>query len=312
MPANVIELIGLCKTFGGRKVIDDLSLTVEEGDVFGFLGQNGSGKTTTIRLMLNLIFPEKGIIKLNNYDIKQNFNKAIENVGAVVEIPKFYSYLSGRKNLQLMAKLIPKIGRNKVEEVLELVGLSKMGDYRVKTYSLGMKQRLGIANALLNNPKLVVLDEPTNGLDPQGMREIREMIKQLAETQNITFFISSHLLTEVEQICNKVAILQNGKIKVQGSVKELLNLELESIDIWTAECDKALCIMKDLSFVKSMKTSQNGVIVQIEKGNSTKLNQLLVTHGIGVEYLIPIHQRLEEFFIKLTEGDMSNDESIDQ
>lgn len=214
---NVIEFVNLCKSFNGKKIIDNISFNVEEGDVFGFLGPNGSGKTTTIRMLVNLIYPNEGTIKINGYDLKSDFYKAIEKVGAIVETPRFYPYMSGRKNLQLMANLINNMPKGRVDEVLEIVGLSSRAKDKVKTYSLGMKQRLGIANALLNNPMLVILDEPTNGLDPQGMNEIRDLVCELASKKNITFFISTHLLHEVEQICNKVAILHHGKIVSQGS-----------------------------------------------------------------------------------------------
>ena len=166
---------------------------------------------------VNLIYPNEGTIKINGYDLKSDFYKAIEKVGAIVETPRFYPYMSGRKNLQLMANLINNMPKGRVDEVLEIVGLSSRAKDKVKTYSLGMKQRLGIANALLNNPMLVILDEPTNGLDPQGMKEIRDLVCELASKKNITFFISTHLLHEVEQICNKVAILHHGKIVSQGS-----------------------------------------------------------------------------------------------
>ncbi len=299
---NVIEFVNLCKSFNGKKIIDNISFNVEEGDVFGFLGPNGSGKTTTIRMLVNLIYPNEGTIKINGYDLKSDFYKAIEKVGAIVETPRFYPYMSGRKNLQLMANLINNMPKGRVDEVLEIVGLSSRAKDKVKTYSLGMKQRLGIANALLNNPMLVILDEPTNGLDPQGMKEIRDLVCELASKKNITFFISTHLLHEVEQICNKVAILHHGKIVSQGRVDDLLNVNYEVVEICTSSVEKTLSAIKNLDYVKGAEKSKKGVMAQIEIGYSVELNRHLIVNDIDVEYLIPHSKSLESFFIDITAG----------
>jgi ABC-type multidrug transport system ATPase subunit len=300
---SAIEVMGLSKSLGKRKIIDNIDLLVKEGDVFGFLGPNGSGKTTTIRMLLGLIHSDQGTIKLNGYDVKKDFYKAIESVGAVVETPKFYPYLSGRKNLELMGNLIPNLQDKKIDEVLEMVGLANRGDDRFRTYSLGMKQRLGIANALLNNPKLVILDEPTNGLDPSGMKEVRDIILKLAHEQGITFFISTHLLHEVEQICSRVAILQKGKILTQGSVKDLMGTHCEIVEVYTPSPKQAEELLKKMNWVKSVEKSQNGLIVNLEKGHASELNRYLITNGIDVEYLFPRKQSLESIFIELTKGE---------
>ncbi|MDR3601359.1 MAG: ATP-binding cassette domain-containing protein [Desulfosporosinus sp.] len=219
---TLLETCNLTKSFDGRKIIDNLSLKVMKGDVYGFLGRNGQGKTTTIRLLTGLIFPDSGDVMINSHNLRTDFKQAISQIGAIVESPTFYGYLSGYDNLSLMANLVPDLKKKKaIDEVLEIVGLTGRARDKVQTYSLGMKQRLGIANALLGKPKLIILDEPTNGLDPQGMREIKEMISQLASERNITFFISSHLLNEVEKICNRVGIIGNGKLLAEGSIKEL-------------------------------------------------------------------------------------------
>lgn len=220
---TLLETRGLTKSFGGRKIIDNLSLKVCKGDVYGFLGRNGQGKTTTIRLMTGLIFPDAGDILIGGHSIKKNFKQAISNVGVIVETPSFYGYLSGYDNLRLMANLIPGARKAKVDEVLEIVGLKERAKDKVRTYSLGMKQRLGIANALLGEPKLIILDEPSNGLDPQGMREIKELIVQLSSEKDIAFFISSHLIHDIEQICNRVAMIDKGKVLVEKSVKALID-----------------------------------------------------------------------------------------
>lgn len=220
----LLQTRNLTKSFGNRKMIDSLNLHVMKGDIYGFLGRNGQGKTTTIRLITGLIFADSGEVMIDGYRLRSDFKKAISNVGAVVESPSFYGYLSGYDNLKLMANLIPGIKKDRINEVLNMVRLSQRAMDKVKTYSLGMKQRLGIANALLSSPKLLILDEPTNGLDPQGMKEIKEMIVQLAEERNITFFISSHLLHEVEQICNRVGIIDKGKLLCEATMDELAQI----------------------------------------------------------------------------------------
>lgn len=306
MSKNVIEVIGLSKALKGRKVIDNVDLTVLRGDIFGFLGPNGSGKTTTIRMLLKLIYPDDGVIKVNGFDLKKDFNRAIERVGAIVEIPRFYNYLSGRKNLELMANLTNNISKNRVDEVLDMVGLVERAEDKVKTYSLGMKQRLGIANALINNPAIVILDEPTNGLDPQGMKEIRDLIIRLAGEQSITFFISTHLLHEVELMCNRVAILNNGRIIAQGRVEELLNVDYETVEVCAGGWDSAINLLENIDYVKSFEKTARGIMFKIERGNSARLNQALINNGIEVEYLIPHNQSLESFFIETIKGGNEN------
>ena len=217
----VLTAASLNKTMGGRKIIDNLNLQVFQGNIYGFLGKNGQGKTTTIRLVTGLIFPDSGEITICGYDLRKDFRRAIAQVGAIVEAPAFYGYLSAYDNLKLMANLLPDVSRDRIVEVLNIVGLYQRAKDKVKTYSLGMKQRLGIANALLGNPRLVILDEPTNGLDPQGMREIKELIVQLAAEKDLTFFISSHMLHDIEQICTRIGIIDNGKLLLEDDLAHL-------------------------------------------------------------------------------------------
>jgi ABC-type multidrug transport system, ATPase component len=227
----LLETHNLTKSFRGRKIVENLNLKVMRGDVYGFLGRNGQGKTTTIRMITGLIFPDSGDVMINGCHLKTDFKRAISQIGAIVESPTFYDYLSGYENLSLMANLVPGLNKSRIDEVLEIVRLTNRAKDKVKTYSLGMKQRLGIANALLNNPQLIILDEPTNGLDPQGMKEIKEMILQLSSEKNITFFISSHLLHEMQQLCNRIGIINDGKLLVEGNVKELVgNLTENSLE----------------------------------------------------------------------------------
>ena len=302
MKQTVLETTNLSKSFREKQVVANLNLQVDAGDIYGFLGPNGAGKTTTIRMLLNLIYPDEGQVMINGFDVRRDFRKAIAQVGAIVETPHMYTYLSGRENLQQMARLTPGLSPQRVDYVLELVGMSKRAQDKVRTYSLGMKQRLGMALALLSNPVLVILDEPTNGLDPQGMIEVREMIARLAAEEKITFFISTHLLHEVEQVCNKVGILQNGRLLAQGNVQELLKTEHESVEIHTATPDKALHILSVAPFVKNSTLSEHGIRVELEKGNSARLNHMLVKEGIAIDYLIPQSTSLEEYFLELTKG----------
>lgn len=304
---NVLEVNDLCKSFKGRLVIDNISFSVDEGDVYGFLGPNGSGKTTTIRMLLNLIHPDSGTVRIEGYDVKEDFKRAVKRVGAIVESPRFYPYLSGRKNLELMANLIGSLSENSVLDVLNMVDLTDRADDRVKTYSLGMMQRLGIANALLNEPRLVILDEPTNGLDPQGMKEIRDLIIELSSKKNITFFISTHLLHEVELMCNKVAILNDGRIVYKGRVDDLLNEDYEMVEINTKMPEMTFDLIRNNDYVKDVRIDKMGVLVKIERGTSSKLNRFLLSNNIDVDYLIPKNQSLEELFIDVVSGGDKND-----
>ncbi len=216
----------LNKNIGRRKIIQDLSFEVNKGDICGFLGPNGAGKTTTIRMITGLIKATSGEITISGKNIVNYRGEALENLGAIVENPIFFPYMSGRKNLQNLARLNKGMERkkqlDKVEEVLEIVGLKDRAKDKVKTYSLGMKQRLGIAQALLNDPEIVILDEPANGLDPMGMKELRELIIMLKETKGITFFISSHLLDELQQVCNKLVLIKEGVLIWTGTTEELI------------------------------------------------------------------------------------------
>lgn len=221
-----IEVKNVTKKIGKRNILNDVSLEVYEGDICGFVGPNGAGKTTLIRVITNLISATAGEVNIAGINVKADRKAALMKIGAIVEEPIFFPYMTGRQNLRNLAMLNPDMSkeeqRNKVEEVLKIVDMEDRGDDKVKTYSLGMKQRLGIAQALLNDPEIVILDEPANGLDPIGMRDLRQLIIKLRKEQNITFFISSHLLDELQQICNRFIAINKGKIIWQGSKEELL------------------------------------------------------------------------------------------
>ena len=219
----MLEIQNLNKSYRRRKIIDNLNMTVYKGDIYGFLGANGEGKTTTIRMITSLIKADSGDIIINGKSVINCKNEAIRNIGAMVEAPKFYENMSGYENLELMARIMPGISDLDIQNVLDLVGLKDRGRDKFKEYSMGMKQRLGIANALLGDPKLIILDEPSNGLDPYGMKEINNLIVSLAKRCDKTFIISSHLLHEMEGICNRIGILHSGKLCIEGEVRTLIN-----------------------------------------------------------------------------------------
>lgn len=219
----MLEIQNLNKSYRRRKIIDNLNMTVYKGDIYGFLGANGEGKTTTIRMITSLIKADSGDIIINGKSVINCKNEAIRNIGAMVEAPKFYENMSGYENLELMARIMPGISDRDIQNVLDLVGLKDRGRDKFKEYSMGMKQRLGIANALLGDPELIILDEPSNGLDPYGMKEINNLIVSLVKRFDKTFIISSHLLHEMEGICNRIGILHSGRLCIEGEVRTLIN-----------------------------------------------------------------------------------------
>jgi len=219
----VLSAEGLTKRFGKREVVSEVSFEVRAGEVFGFLGPNGAGKTTTIRMLVGLARPDRGRVRIRGHDLARNFRKAMAHVGCIVESPDLYRYLTGRENLLHFARMLADGAQERIEELGRLVALAERLDDKVSTYSLGMRQRLGIAQALLGNPDLLILDEPANGLDPAGIREIRLLIRRLASERGISVFVSSHLLSEVEQMCDRVAIIHRGRTLASGPVEALLD-----------------------------------------------------------------------------------------
>lgn len=225
MNEAILKCENLCKSFGKRQILNNVSLEVNQGDILGFIGPNGAGKTTTIKLILGLQSIDSGTVKINGYDIQKEFEKAIEKVGTIVENPDLYMYLSGYDNLKLISNMYKNIDKKRMDEVVKLVKLEQRINDKVSKYSLGMRQRLGIAQALLHKPNLLILDEPTNGLDPEGIKELRELIKDLAEKENMAIVISSHNLSELESFCNKVTIIKNGKIVETSTINEVKKVE---------------------------------------------------------------------------------------
>ena len=235
---SIVKVESINKSFGKKKILHDVSFEINEGEILGFIGPNGAGKTTTIKLMLGLQSIDSGEVYINGYNLRKDFEKAIEKVGAIIESPDVYMYLSGRENLKLIANLYGGISKEELDELIKTVGLEKRIDDKVSKYSLGMRQRLGIAASIINKPNVLFLDEPTNGLDPEGIKQLRDLLTKLAKEENMGILISSHNLAELESFCNKISIIQNGKIIETSSLEDakrvkgriIYEIELDSTD----------------------------------------------------------------------------------
>jgi len=299
---KIIEVNSLTKSYKNLLAVDSLELNVYKGDIFGFLGPNGAGKSTTIRMLLTLIRPEAGTINLFGKSLKNERKTILGNIGALVEKPDFYNYLSAYKNLEILSRLSGKeIKKKRILEILEIVGLASRKDSKVKTYSHGMKQRLGIAQTLLHNPDLIILDEPTTGLDPQGMKEIRDLIIHLCNEENKTIFLSSHILSEVEQIANRMIIINKGKAIVEGSVQELLQSSELKVTVEVTEIEDAKKLINNSGWSGKLDSAENGkMYFKISSEEIAELNKFLVNNDISVNAVIPTRS-LEQFFLKITE-----------
>ena len=292
----------LTKRFGARTAVDRLTIRVERGDIYGFLGPNGAGKSTTLRMLLGLVRPTSGAIKFPVRASSWEYLKARSRIGAIIETPAFYENFSGRRNLQLLASLSGGVQKKRVEEVLEIVDLRERAGDPVKVYSLGMRQRLGIAQALLPTPELIILDEPTNGLDPQGIHETRNLIRRLRDEFKLTVLLSSHLLTEIEQLCNRVGIIHEGRLLYEGRPEALV----ASTSLYKVRVDDLGGAIDLLSRETGVTVSRNGTSflrVEADAEHIASVNTLLVGNGIKVYELSPAQESLEEAFLRLTKTD---------
>lgn len=299
---KIIEINSLSKNFKDLRAVNNLNLSVFEGDVFGFLGPNGAGKSTTIRLLLSLIKPSEGSIKLFGKTLEKNRIEILKRIGAIVEKPDFYGYLSAYKNLEILGKISGKeISKNKIMEVLELVGLSKRYKSKVKTFSHGMKQRLGLGQALLHDPDLIILDEPTTGLDPQGMKEIRELILHLSKEKKKTIFLSSHILHEVELVANRMIIINKGTTKVEGLVNDLLNAKKLKVSFEVNDEEKTNNLLMQSGWKDKLEYNAKTVFMfSLANDEIAQLNKYLVENGIAVSAVVPTRS-LEDYFLKITD-----------
>jgi ABC-type multidrug transport system ATPase subunit len=297
----LVNVIQLSKKFRGKTVVDDLSFTVNEGDVYGFLGQNGAGKSTTIRMLLTLIAPSSGRIELFGMDLLRERKKILRQVGAVIEKPDLYKYLSGYENLSLFARMSGiRASRSDLIKQLEMVGIADRAADKVRTYSQGMKQRLGIAVALIHNPRLIILDEPTNGLDPQGIADMRNLILHLSRHLNKTIMVSSHLLNEIEQISTRMLIIDKGKKMVEGDITSLMDPEKTVVEAEVKDPVRALALLQGTPWEAQLRqTHSNRLVFQLPKNRVPDLNRDLVNLNIHVLSL-QAKNALETYFLSLT------------
>lgn len=298
-PEYAIETEHLSRRFGQRTVVDDLSLQVYPGEVFGFLGPNGAGKTTTIAMLLGLVKPTSGRALLLGYDIQHHPAEALQHVGAMIEQPAFYPYLSGHDNLRVLT-LTGDVPESRIATVLEQVELHKRRKDRFKTYSQGMKQRLAIAAALLAEPQVIILDEPTNGLDPAGTVEIRDLIRSLSQ-QGHTIFLCSHLLHEVEQVCQRVAILKEGRLLAQGTVDELLKRG-QGVQVRIAsDPAQARDLLREVAWIGNVEQQGDMLIIEAPSDRAPEINTLLARQDVMVAEIRTREESLESFFLEITE-----------
>lgn len=298
---TVLECKNLNKKIGKKDILNNVSLEVKEGDILGFIGPNGAGKTTTIKLILGLQKINSGEVKINGYDIEKQFEKAIEKVGTIVENPDLYLYMSGLENLKIIARLYKNVDEKRIEEVIKLVGLENRIKDKVSKYSLGMRQRLGIAQAIIHKPNLLILDEPTNGLDPEGIKQLRDLLTKLAKEENMGILISSHNLAELESFCNKISIIQNGKIIETSSLEDakrvkgriIYEIELDSTD----DVDKI--IENEINIIDS-----HIIKINLTKEEIPEIVSKLVNENKKVYKVCEDTISLEDAFLKKTGGNV--------
>ncbi|EGP2701580.1 ABC transporter ATP-binding protein [Listeria monocytogenes] len=297
MTERALQVTNLHKKIRKREIIKGISFEVMPGEVFGFLGPNGAGKTTTIRMIVGLIKPTSGTILIGGKDIRKNFTEAMRGLGSIVENPEFYTFLTGQENLAYFARMDSSIKKERIQEVTELVGLEKRINDRVSTYSLGMRQRLGIAQALLSNPKLLILDEPTNGLDPSGIHEMRDFIRALARNEGISVLVSSHLLSEIELLCDRVAIMTDGTIIKTDQVAHLLSSRAQ-LRWRVTPIEQAKAFLESVTEVEV----DGEYLVTAMNEESAEWNEQLVAKGVKVHEIDKRKPSLEDLFLELTGG----------
>ncbi|MEC1671212.1 ABC transporter ATP-binding protein [Bacillus mojavensis] len=307
MAEPILHIEGLDKKIGSKQILKQISMDVRQGEIIGLLGPNGSGKTTLIRIIVGLLKQNSGSVAINGFKHDTEFEQAMEAVGAIVENPEFYPYLSGWENLKHFANMHKKIDDERLDEVVERVGLTSAIDDKVRTYSLGMRQRLGIAQAILHRPKLLILDEPTNGLDPAGMKDFRDHIKELAEEEGTAVLFATHLLREVEDLCDRVIIIQKGEIQAEVSLNGA-GQKTEKAVIEVQPAEKAIAWLVGNGYTAERK--DGSIVVDIAKENIPELNRSLVGQGLNVFSIMTYTQSLEDEFIKATTAHQEEGEEL--
>jgi len=301
MPEIAMELIDIKKNIGSKKIIKGLSFTINKGEVFGLIGPNGAGKTTTIRMMVGLMELTDGDVRILGKSIKTDFKEAVREVGAIVENPEMYPFMTGWQNLKHYSRMIPGITDERIKEVIQLVGLQKPINEKAGKYSLGMRQRLGVAQALLHEPSVLILDEPTNGLDPAGIREIRQYIRRLATEENVAVIISSHLLSEIELMCDRIGVIKNGELIATQNVHGDTDAEqqdLRQIQMEITPVEQAIDILKSEQQIEAILTN-GSISFQIEKNKVPNIIQTLVKHEIAIYQVNVSKATLEDKFFDL-------------
>jgi ABC-2 type transport system ATP-binding protein len=295
---SLLEVKNINKSFGKKQVLHNVSFTINEGEILGFIGPNGAGKTTTIKLMLGLQSIDSGDVVINGFDVKTDFENAIEKVGAIVESPDLYMYLTGRQNLQLIANMYKGITKEEINKIIKLVGLQKRIDDKVSKYSLGMRQRLGIAASLIHKPNVLILDEPTNGLDPEGIKEIRDLLIKLAKEENMAILISSHNLAELDNFVTNVCIIKNGKVLSSAEVKEFKKLKNTTFKV---EVDKTEGLDELLGNVCKI-IDKDSLELQVEKEEITACIKKMIDKGYQVYQVVNEELTLEDAFLNRAGG----------
>ncbi|MEF9951991.1 MAG: ABC transporter ATP-binding protein [Clostridium sp.] len=301
---TILELNNVSKIIGKKKIVDSVSFKVEKGEIFGFLGPNGAGKTTTIKMITGLISIDEGEIFIDGKNTKTMFESALEGVGGIIENPEMYGYLSGLDNLKLYARMHGGISKERIDEVVKLVKLGERIKDKVKTYSLGMRQRLGVAQALLHSPKLLILDEPTNGLDPMGIKELRQTLRNLSETEGLAVVVSSHLLSEMELMCDRFGIIDAGKIidiKTLGQIHKEEEKSVKKFILDVDNVDKAIENIKLFSTSIKVDNTVEGLVINCSREESGEIVKKLISVGVNV-YPSVVTKSLEEEFMEVTTG----------
>lgn len=296
----VLLLDNVSKRIKNKEIVKGISFSITEGEVLGFLGPNGAGKSTTLRMIVGLSSPTSGKILIDNHDITKDYVNAMSQVGCIIEGPDMYNYLSGLENLKMLGSMNKNVTSYDINKAIQLVGMQNRINDKVSTYSLGMKQRLGLAQALIHKPKLLILDEPTNGLDPSGINEFRNIIKNLAKKENIAVLISSHLISEVELMCDKVAIVKNGTLIKYSKVSELIN-EQEVFFVLNNN-EKGLEFLKNNWNIDGF-LKDGRIEAKVDLSKLEEINLSLITEGLKIKFVNTRHKTLEDLFLSLTEED---------
>lgn len=299
MGKNILLVENVTKIINKKSIVKDISFSINEGEILGFLGPNGAGKSTTLRMIVGLSKPTSGKIEICGHSITENYIKAMSNIGCIIEGPDLYNYMSGWDNLKMLASMNKGISEKDIYDIVELVGLQNRIKDKVNTYSLGMKQRLGLAQGLINDPKLLILDEPTNGLDPSGINEFRNIVKTLAKEKKISVLISSHLMSEIELMCDKVSIIKNGAILKNGNVKELLNTKEV---FWILDHnEKGREILNNLWKIDSKIVGEK-LEAELDLAKLSEINNSFFKEGLMIKFVTNKNKTLEDLFLRLTEG----------